>query len=154
VSEVIGQIKSVSGKLDADILVTTSRRTSKETELRVKEELKSYPRCKLLVIANEKNIPEAIGAILGLSQIVIISPESISMVSEAVNSKKYVLVFKSPGLSNKHHRFLEHFRRNEYIYLTESQNLGERIEDIWLNRPPIHTLGDNLLVSEAIKKIL
>ncbi len=155
VSEVIKQIKSASEKLEADILVTTSRRTSREVEVKLKEELKDYPRCKLLIIANEKNIPEAVGGILGLSQIVISSSESISMISEAVNSRKYVLVFKSAGLNSRHRRFLDHFAKNKYIYLVEGpHDLSAKIEDIWLNRPAIHSLSDNLLISEAIKKIL
>jgi len=155
ISQVIKQIKSASEKLDADILVTTSRRTSKEVEIKVKEELKDCPRCKLLVIANEKNIPETVGGILGLSQIIVTSPESISMISEAASSKKYVLVFKSLGLNNRHWRFLDHFAKNKYIYMVDNPlDLSKKIEDIWLNRPPIHALRDNLLVSEAIKRIL
>jgi len=152
--EIIREIKSVCERFNADILVTTSRRTQEEVARLLKEEFKDYSRCKLLVIANEKNIPEAMGGILGLSQLIISSPESISMISEAVNSKKYVLVFKSPGLNRKHLKFLDYFARNKYIYLTESCDLSKRIEDIWLNKPPIYATGDNLLISEAIKKIL
>lgn len=155
VSGVIKQVKSASEKLNADILITTSRRTSGEVAMKLKEEFKDYRRCKLLVIANEKNIPEAVGAILGLSQIVIISPESISMISEAVNSKKHVLVFKSRGLNDRRRGFLEHFAGNKYISLVENPlDLARGIEDIRLNNPPIHTLPDNLSVGEAIKKIL
>jgi lauroyl/myristoyl acyltransferase/mitochondrial fission protein ELM1 len=153
-SEVIRQIKSASEKLNADILVTTSRRTSKEGEELVKNELENYPRCKLLVIANENNIPEAVGGIVGLSEFIICSSESISMISEAVNSQRYVLVFKSPGLRKKHKSFLYNFAKNTYIYLTEVNELSKKIEDIWQEKPAIPTLSDNLLVSGAIKKIL
>ena len=152
--EVTRQIKSVSEKLDADILVTTSRRTSIAIERLVKEEFKGYSRCKLLIIANEKNIPEAVGGILGLSRIIVTSPESITMISEAVSSKKYVLVFKSAGLSKKHQRFLKHFVINKYVFLNEPGSLSKAIEDIWSNKPKIHTPGDHLLIREAISKIL
>lgn len=154
IKETINQIKKILKDLDAEILVTTSRRTSSEIECLVKEEFRDYPRCKLLIIANEKNIPSSIGGILGLSQIIVTSPESISMISEAVNSKKYVLVFNSPGLGIRHRRFLYHFAKNKYVYLSEPCVLSKTIEYIWLNRPKIHTLRDNLLISEAIKKIL
>ena len=152
--EITKQIKLASERLKADILITTSRRTSGDIEKLVKREFKDYPYCKLLVIANEENIPEAVGGILGLSQVIITSPESISMISEAVNSRKYVLVFNSPNLSKKHRRFLNYFAKNKYIYLVDAYNLAKKIEEIWSNRPKIHTLGDNLLVREAIKKIL
>jgi KDO2-lipid IV(A) lauroyltransferase len=132
---VIKELKAASRKLDADILLTTSRRTSKEIENIIKEEFKDYPPCKLLVIANEKNIPGVVGGILGLSQIVISSPESVSMVSEAINSKRYVLVFSSPGLNKRHQRFLEGAAKNKYIYLTEAFNLSRMIEQVWRNKP-------------------
>lgn len=152
--EIFSQIKLFLEKYDGEILITTSRRTEPKIEYLVKEAFRDYSRCRLLVIANEKNLSSAVGGILGLSQLIITSPESISMVSEAVNSKKYVVVFNAYGLGAKHERFLKNFAQNKYIYLTESLNLGEKIEDIWLSKPPIHTLADNLLVSEAIKKIL
>ncbi len=152
--EISGQIKTSLEKLDAEVLVTTSRRTPLAAERLLKEEFLNYQRCKLLVIANEKNIPEAVGGILALSEIIITSPESISMISEAVNSAKYVLVFNSPKLSNKRRRFLNYFAKNKYIYLVDPDNLSGKIEEIRLNRPVIHALKDNLLVTEAIKKIL
>ena len=140
--------------MNADILVTTSRRTSFASEEIVNEDFSKYQRCKLLIIANEKNLPQALGGVLGLSEIVISTPESISMISEAVNSKKYVLVFKAQGLDKKHRRFLDNFAKSKYIYLVEPGDLGQGIEDIWRSRPQIQGLKDNLLIREAINKIL
>ena len=154
IKETIVQIKRTLDNLDAEILITTSRRTSGRVEHLIREEFKDCPRCGLLIIAKERNFPFAIGGILGLSQIIITSPESTSMISEAVNSKKYVVVFNALGLGRRHQRFLEYFAKNKYIYLTEPGNLGKTIEDIWLNKPRIHTLEDNLLVEEALKRIL
>jgi mitochondrial fission protein ELM1 len=154
VLEVIKQIKSACAKYDAFVLVTTSRRTSKEIDGLIRKEFADYPRCKLLIIANEKNIPEAIGAILALSQIIVTSPESISMVSEAASSQKYALVFHASGLSIKHGRFLRHFVKNKYIYLSAPEKLAKTIDELWRNKPDINIPRDNFMVSEAIKKIL
>ncbi|MFA5145398.1 MAG: ELM1/GtrOC1 family putative glycosyltransferase [Candidatus Omnitrophota bacterium] len=154
ISGVIKQIKSVSEKLGADILVTTSRRTSREVEARLKEEFQDYPRCKLLVIANEKNIPEAVGGILGLSQILIVSPESISMISEAANSGKYVVVFNAGTLGARHEKFLDNFLKDKYIHMCEQSELSGIIEKIWRDKPPVNTSKDNYLVREALKRIL
>jgi KDO2-lipid IV(A) lauroyltransferase len=150
----ISELRILAEDLDAEILVTTSRRTSLETEGVIKKEFKDYSRVKLMVIANEKNIPQAIGGILGLSKIVITSPESISMISEAVSSKKYVFVFKAPRLSLKHKRFLNHFAKNKYINLVEKGGLNSAVKQVWRNRPATPYLKDNHLVSEALKKIL
>jgi KDO2-lipid IV(A) lauroyltransferase len=154
IQEVVRHIKAACERLNTDILVTTSRRTSEAIENLIKEEFKNYSRCRLLIIANEKNIPEAVGGILGLSDIVVISPESVSMISEAVSSKKYVLVFNSQGLSRKHKNFLDYFSKNKYIYLTDTSDLGAKIEEILLVKPKISLPRDNLIVSEAIKRIL
>lgn len=148
------QIKKTAKQLNADILVSTSRRTSPAAEQAVKDEFANYPRCKLLVIANENNHPDAIGGILGLSSIIIISPESISMISEAASAEKYVVVFKGLGLSKKHRRFLENYQHKGYIYLKEAKELAADINQIWLNKPKINMPKDNLKVIEALNKIL
>lgn len=152
--EVIRQIKITAEKLDAGILVTTSRRTSQEAESLIKAEFTDYARCKLLIIANEKNIPEAVGGILGLSRIIVVSPESISMISEAASSKKYVFVFKGNGLNKRHREFLRHFAGNKYIYLGLPDNLSGQIQGVWSQKPKVYSLRDNSLVREAIGRTL
>lgn len=154
VLELIQQVKSVSEKLGADLLVSTSRRTPKEVENMVKEELKNYPRCKALIIANEKNSPSAIGGILGLSRLVVVSAESISMISEAVASERYVLVFKSGGIDKRHKRFLHYFVKNKYIKLDEPGDVGSAIEEIWQGCAQINSLKDNSLIRKAIERLI
>ncbi|MFH1355267.1 MAG: ELM1/GtrOC1 family putative glycosyltransferase [Candidatus Omnitrophota bacterium] len=152
--EISRQLKSVSGKLKADVLITTSRRTSRETEGIIKNEFKDYPGCKLMIVANQDNIPEAVGGILGLSEVIIISPESISMISEAVSSKKHVFVFRAKGLGVKHQRFINNFAKRQYIHLSEPSELAEKIEDVWLNKKAVNVLDDNAIIMQAIQKIL
>ncbi|MDD4939808.1 MAG: ELM1/GtrOC1 family putative glycosyltransferase [Candidatus Omnitrophica bacterium] len=148
------QVKAAMDKLDGEILITTSRRTPVQAESLIKEEFLSHARCKLMVIASENNIPEAVGGILALSAIVIVSPESISMISEAASSGKYVIVFDSAGLSKKHREFLDHLAKNKYIYFSKPRDLSANIQKIWLEKPAVRALSDDLVVREAIKKIL
>ncbi|MCX5704981.1 MAG: ELM1/GtrOC1 family putative glycosyltransferase [Candidatus Omnitrophica bacterium] len=154
VREVIRQVKLAAESLDADILVTTSRRTSKEAEAVVKDELRDYPRAKLVVIANELNIPEAVGGILGLSRIVVSSAESISMICEAVASAKITVVFQSEGLSNKHKRFIDEFAKQKYIYLVPAGQLSKRLVQLMTDKPEAHMPKDRLLISQRLKKLL
>ncbi|MBI4707424.1 MAG: mitochondrial fission ELM1 family protein [Candidatus Omnitrophica bacterium] len=154
VLEVIRQIKLASEKLGMNILATTSRRTSQEVENIFEQELKDYPRCKLLVIANKNNIPEAVGGILGLSKIVVVSAESISMISEAASSGKHVLVFEADGLGEKHRRFLEYCAMKKYIYLTKPEDLNFVVENIMVNKPQVQVIEDRSIVKEALEKIL
>ena len=152
--QVIIQLKKIAQELDADILFSTSRRTTEKLERVVKSQLVNYPRCKLLVIANENNYPDVVGGILGLSNIIISSPESISMVSEAVASGKYVVVFKMGELSRKHLVFLRNYQNKGYIYLKSIQDLAFSMKEIWNNKPNIVLPKDNFKVNEGLNKIL
>jgi len=154
IRELIKQVKQSAEELDADILLSTSRRTSPEVEQVIKNELGSYPRCKFLIIANENNHPDAVGGILGLSRIIISSPESISMISEAVMARKYVIVFTATGLSKKHQRFLNNYQDKRYIYLKQIKELASLIKELWLGKPNLNFPRDNLIVAEALNKIL
>lgn len=148
------QIKKIAEDLNADLLISTSRRTPCEAEQALKNEFAAYARCKLIVIANESNNPDVVGGILGLSNIIICSPESISMVSEAACAGKYVVVFKGRGLSKKHESFLMNYSGRGYIYLKETNSLAEGIKEIWLNKPKINIPEDNSRVTDALNKIL
>jgi len=152
--ELSKEIKNAAEKINADILITTSRRTPSEVEDTLRKEFSNYARCKLLVIANENSHPDVLGGILGLSDLIIISPESISMVSEAVTAEKYVVVFIVKGLSKKHQRFLKNYQEKGYIYLNQIKDLSDSINKIWLNKPQVNSPQDNLKIIEALNKIL
>jgi lauroyl/myristoyl acyltransferase/mitochondrial fission protein ELM1 len=152
--EVIAQLKSAAATLEGGILATTSRRTSSEMESLLKLELEGSSCLSLLVIANEKNLPEAVGGILGLSQVIICSPESISMISETAASGRYVVVFQESGLDAKHRRFLGHFARKKYIRLSPANNLAETILNLWQLRPDSFTPDDRRRVSEVLKRVI
>jgi len=154
VRKVIWQLKMVSQQLGLGLLVTTSRRTSPTIEAIVKEELGSFSSTRLLVIANEKNIPEAVGGILSLSSAVVVSPESISMISEAVQAARYVVTFGCRGLSAKHRRFVRDFNQRGYIYFGEADKLGEQLAWV-LKAKPKMVFPDNVgLIQNALKGLL
>jgi len=154
VKELVTGFKKAAEELDAGILMTTSRRTPKRIELLLKNELKDYGRSKLQIIANENNIPQAVGGILSLSSLIITSPESISMISEAASSGKPVLVFDIPGLSNKHKRFLKNLSQGGYIYLTKTNEVAENLKRLLSQSSKPNKLNDSLLVREALRGIL
>jgi KDO2-lipid IV(A) lauroyltransferase len=153
VEVIIEQIKGVAEKEDAGVLVTTSRRTSPEIERLVTEKFQGYPRCKLLVIANKNNPGFAVGGILGAAKAVIVSPESISMVSEAASSGRAIIVFRSQ-VSRRHRIFLRYLADKKYIYLVEPEEAGHCIDTLLGAYPQIYTLQDNLLVRNALGRIL
>lgn len=159
-SKILDDIIKFSHDRGALIFATTSRRTSKAIEILMKEKLGRLLECKLLVVANEKNIPQAVGGIMGLSDIIIVSGESISMVSEAASAAKKVIVFK-PQLRNKtnlsgprHLKFLDNLKRNEFIVLCEPNDMLDAICLASQKDEPVKKLNDNKLIYEAVKKIV
>ena len=126
----VRNISEISEKEYADILFTTSRRTPKTAEEIVKNKLSGNKRCKLLIVANENNIPDAVGGVLGLSDIVFVSGESVSMVSEAVSSGKRVFVFrldkKRKGLS-KFDKMMSNLEKKRYIEIVKADKLSEAV---------------------------
>jgi mitochondrial fission protein ELM1 len=144
----------LSKALGAGLLITTSRRTPLQVDRLVKINTKDCPQVKLAVIANENNIPEAVGGILGLSSIVIVTPESISMISEAVNSGKYVFVVEGPGLSRKHRRFIRGLSGAKFIYPVKTEELNSKVLETWNKKPPGPALDDNNLVAQALRRVL
>ncbi|MDD5730459.1 MAG: ELM1/GtrOC1 family putative glycosyltransferase, partial [Candidatus Omnitrophica bacterium] len=151
--EVISQIKAIAGGSGMGILATTSRRTPVEIEELVKNELRGYPACKFLVIANEKNIPEAVGGILGLSKVVVVSPESISMISEAASAGCQVIVFESK-LDPRHAGFLKEMALNKYIRLSRASGISKVYGEMLKNGAEARLLKDNVIIKEALKKVL
>jgi mitochondrial fission protein ELM1 len=154
VREVCSQLKKAAQESGAGILVSTSRRTSLEIEKLIKAEFKDFPACRLLVIANEMNIPEAVGGILGLSSVTVVSPESISMVSEAASSGRKVVVFNEKGLSGKHRRFLDYLSKNNYIDFSDSRELAHRISLAQADQSQARKLNDREKIRKALGKII
>ncbi|MDD5347076.1 MAG: ELM1/GtrOC1 family putative glycosyltransferase [Candidatus Omnitrophica bacterium] len=154
VNRVLGGLQAAVEKTGAWLLITTSRRTPPEVEAAVRHRLKGFSRTKLLVIANERNYPFAVGGIIGSSSVIVTSPESISMISEACSSGRQVVVFDCGGLSGRHRKFLDNLERGGYINLVKPERIEEAVERVVSGRAVARRLDDNVLVREALKKIL
>jgi mitochondrial fission protein ELM1 len=154
VKEVLAGLKQVCLKFKIPILATTSRRTPSAVESVVKNELTGCDCSRLLIIANEKNYSSAVGGILGLSKIVVVSAESVSMISEAVASLKQVIVFRSRGLSARHRMFLENLSRNGHIQVVDGFDVGRAVERIIIDPPEIRPLRDKEIIMESLRRIL
>lgn len=142
---------------DAFLLVTTSRRTSKAVEGLLKKRLENNPGCKLLVIANERNLDEAVAGILALSKVAVVSEESISMVSEAISSRKVVVVFrlkKKKGRITKHERALQALEKDGYVSIAVPEALPHTLERAWKDARPVKELEDRKKIFEAVRRLI
>jgi Kdo2-lipid IVA lauroyltransferase/acyltransferase len=141
----------------AELLVTASRRTNRVQESILKETLQKHPQCKLLVIANENNPEGSLAGILALSNIAVVSGESISMVSEAVSSGKKVVVFeldkKRIGIT-KHERALVSLMQSGYISVTKAEGLAAAMELVLNDKSAPKRVDDTEKIYEAMRTLV
>ena len=157
INSVIEGVSTFSKRSGAEILATTSRRTSGECENILKNRLKANSKCKFLVVANEKNFDFAVSGMLGLSKVAVVSEESISMISEAITAGKKVVVFKlskNNDAVTKHERALKSLADEGYIIITESRDLADALEKAWNDTKPVTPPKDMDLIYEAVRRLI
>jgi KDO2-lipid IV(A) lauroyltransferase len=157
IREVIDGTLKAAERLNAEILLTTSRRTPQAVERILKQKLSGNDRCGLLVIANEKNLDDAVGGILGLSDVILVSGESVSMVSEAVSSGKPVAVFrlkKTTTRRTKQELSLDGLEGLGYIEVIGSGEAGTTIEKLISGAQPLQRPKDMDNIYEAVRRLI
>jgi mitochondrial fission protein ELM1 len=128
---VVDAVIRAAETLDADVLVTTSRRTQRAVEFALKESYGKSARVKLLLIANEENFDGAVEGILAASGILVVSGESIAMLTEAVSSEKPVIAFM-PGKiklssSTKHEKSLKRLETENLVKVSGPEGIERDI---------------------------
>jgi len=155
ISSLLDNIIRSANEQNAQILLSTSRRTPNSVEDLIKRRLRNEPRCRLLVVANESNMEGAVEGISGLSDIILVSEESISMVSEAASSGSYAVVFTQGGnIDKRHNLFLQHLSQKGYIKIAGVENIYSTISDVFENNLQQPVLNDAVKVKEALDKLL
>ncbi|MBI3317934.1 MAG: mitochondrial fission ELM1 family protein [Candidatus Omnitrophica bacterium] len=132
--EMLGGLLRAVEALDGELLITTSRRTPPLLESLLLDRLLRHPRCRLLTLANRNeagglgSVAEAVPCILGLSEALVVSGDSISMVSEALESMKPVVAFLPLGTNgSKYHRFLGGLSSQGALKLVAPAAVGEAV---------------------------
>lgn len=94
--------------------------------------LKTPSRCQLCVIASRDRRPEVVPGMMALADFLIVTEDSLSMISEAVSSGKAVVVVKmnSNGLPRKHTRFQESLRKDWGIPVVSVRELSATLGKI------------------------
>jgi mitochondrial fission protein ELM1 len=144
----------------AYLLATSSRRTPPWADEILKAALKGQKQCPLLVIANESNLKGAVPGILGLSDVLVVSGESISMVSEAIVSGKPVVVFlpfEKAILKPKHEEFLERMFQQKLIVRAKPETLYEIIQkQMMQENGRVNPVGaqDREVLRQAVRRVI
>ena len=119
----IPKLKEFSLKEGYKILISTSRRTPGEAEDYLAKELKGFGNLEALVIANKNNYDFVFEGFGGLADVIFVSSESISMVSEIASLQKpCVCVFFEPE-DDKRKVFLRSMQE-EISFLRKPYNIS------------------------------
>ena len=152
VEKVLNGILKIAGEMDRDIFISTSRRTPRDIEVFLKDTLKDNARCRLLVIVNEKNIEGAVRKIFDMSEVVTVSPESISMISEAASSGKYTVVFNDQG--SKYAKAVRNLEAQGYINTAEPERIYDLIKKVLRDAPKPKNLDDRRKIIGRLQGII
>ena len=126
--ELAREILLACEEIGLTLLATTSRRTPPEAEKRLAHELGEHDRCKYLLLASESD-DNPVPGIIGLSEVVVVTEDSVSMVSEIISGGKQAVVVKV-GKRKKRNKFItlyEDLEREKYITYTTIEDLNKNL---------------------------
>ncbi len=131
VEKIISTLEKVSERM-GNYLVTTSRRTPEGIVRFLKERKSSLKGCQQLVVASEDPRSEVVPGMMHLADILIVTEDSISMISEAVASGKKVVVLglATETLPAKHRRFIELLLEKSALVMAGPENLEAVLENL------------------------
>lgn len=137
---------------------TTSRRTKKEIEDILLSRIVAREECKWFKRASEDNDEETVEKILARSRIVLVSAESVSMVSEAVSSGRHVIVFIPPGRRgserSKYMDFVEDLKGEGYLSIAHDvKDILPLTEGLSEGCGPAKKIKDDDMILEKAGKV-
>jgi len=149
-------IKKAAEQVDAVVYMTTSRRTPEAAEEVFQEGLRGFARCGTFIKGREDADEKTVEKILAVSDVVLVSGESISMVSEAVCSGRPVMVFMPQKLTKgltKYERFVEELREKGYLVVVKPEDIPAEMSDILEEAPRFRTPDDNGRITEKLYRL-
>ena len=150
--------EAVATEMNAQILVTTSRRTPTEVTERLVSTLKHSEWCPLFI---EPDTPSELAdpyqAILALSDLLIVTADSFSMVCEAASSGRPVIVLtlsKATVRKPKRYNVYQHMERHATTRQCRLGCLRQYITEGLTSRVPNTPLQDTATAAHAIRNLI
>ena len=158
-SEAARQIKRWQPELGFRVFATSSRRTPPRSEALLKFHFEGWAGCPVLITANESNPEGSYAGILASSDVLAVTADSVSMISEAFGTGRPVLAVipNSEGvLDRKIRDFLAGLEKTGRLKTVEASRLGPALESLF--REGTHAVEaadpDLEVLSEAAASLL
>lgn len=129
------------------LLVSASRRTQKEIEELIEKELRDFKNLEALVVPSKENYDFVFEGFVNLSEMVFVSSESISMISEVLALKKPCVCVLLEKYVDKHKVFLQSLEK-DVNFIDNPYNIDEI-------KPITSSIFENnkVLIKQAIRKL-
>ena len=154
-SEVLQQF---AAKWDSQLLLTTSRRTPSSIENLISKQLSNTQRCPILVLAHgETSLTDPVGTIFALSDVIVVTEDSFSMVCEAASSGKRVIILEVDHKTRrrpKRGKVYSEIMRHASVMWSGVEDLEASLEAALMDESPVKPLQDTQVAATAVKQLL
>ena len=139
-------------------MLTTSRRTPLPVENLIGKRLSNTQRCSILVLAHSENsITDPVGTIFALSDVIVVTEDSFSMVCEAASSGKRVIILAVDHKTHrrpKRHEVYSEIMRHASVMWSSVEDLETNLETALADESPIKPLRDTQVAATAVRQLL
>ncbi|MBN1492523.1 MAG: mitochondrial fission ELM1 family protein [Candidatus Omnitrophica bacterium] len=131
VCTIVAVIKDAAAMTGHKIVITNSRRTRADTTDMLKDEFGDTNICPVFIDVNENNPENIVYGLIGVADVVFVSEESVSMISEAVQGGKKVFLLRSSRdrVALKHRRFHALLEKRGLIRVLHKDSTAHDIND-------------------------
>ncbi len=145
-------------KRDNQLLLTTSRRTPIPVENLISKQLSNTQSCPILVLAHSENsLTDPVGTIFALSDVIIVTEDSFSMVCEAASSGKPVIILEVDRKTQRRPRrdqVYSEIMRHASVMRSGVEDLETSLEAALTDESPIKSLQDTQVAATAVRQLL
>ncbi len=157
-ARLIEVLQQFATRRDMQLLLTTSRRTPLPVENLIDERLSNASYCPILVLAHgEDSLTDPVGTIFALSDVLVVTEDSFSMVCEAASSGKRVIILEVDHKMRrrpKRSKVYSEIMRHASVKWSDVEDLESSLDAALADESPIKSLQDTHVAATAIRQLL
>ena len=157
-TRLIEVLQQFATKWDSQLLLTTSRRTPHSVEKLISKRLSNAQHCPILVLAHSENsLTDPVGTIFALSDVIVVTEDSFSMVCEAASSGKRVIILEVDHKTRrrpKRHQVYSEIMRHASVMCSGVEDLEIALETALAAESPVKSLQDTEVAATAVRQLL